>query len=537
LKEFRKIGEWVLRFSLNQNEKNEFLEPTSKTRVLKKNNLFLALLCLFTIGSTAQNNSEINLNAVSEENFLKGIALLNELISIPNDSHFEDQMEKNISWIKKNFNERGWEVVSLETKSLPLILVEKKVSNLAKTVLFYCHVDGQPVNPKKWDQENPYQPVLKMDSGGWITIPMDTLKSAYNEEWRIFGRSVSDDKGPLAMFLTAWDALEASGQLPDYNVKMILDFEEELGSPNLPAAVLKHKEKLVADMMLIIDGPRHQSNKPTLSFGARGISTITLTTYGPRSPQHSGHYGNYAPNPALGLAKLLASMKDEQGKVIIPGYYDGINLTSEEKKILQQVPDNEKEIQKKLGIATSDKVGNTYQESIQYPSLNIRGLSSGYVGEQARTIIPAEAIAEIDVRLVPESDPERLFSLIKEHVKKQGYHIIIEEPTEEERLKYPKLVKWEGVISYQAFRTPIDSAPGVWLDKAYNRAFGESPVKIRIGGGSIPISPFVDAIGIPAVTVVTVNPDNNQHSPNENLRLGNFKEGIKTMLAILTQEL
>lgn len=504
---------------------------------MKKNISFLAFLCLFTIGLTAQNKSEINLEAVSEENFIKGIDLLNELVSIPNDSHYEDQMEKNIAWTKKNFSERGWEVESLETKSLPLLLVEKKVPNASKTVLFYFHVDGQSVDPTKWEQENPYQPVLKMNSGGWTPIPMDTLQTAYDEDWRVFGRSVSDDKGPLAMFLTAWDALEAAGQLPDYSLKVILDFEEELGSPNLPAAVLDHKEKLAADMMLIMDGPRHQSNKPTLSFGARGISTITLTTYGPRSPQHSGHYGNYAPNPALGMAKLLASMKDDQGRVSIPGYYDGINLTSQEKEILQQVPDNEEDIQQKLGIATSDKVGNTYQESIQYPSLNIRGLSSGYVGEQARTIVPAEAIAEIDVRLVPESDPERLFSLIKEHIKKQGYHITEEEPTEEERLKYPKLVKWDGEISYQAFRTPFDSAPGIWLDKAYNRAFGESPVKIRMGGGSIPISPFVDALAIPAVTVVTVNPDNNQHSPNENLRLGNFKEGIKTMLAILTQEL
>lgn len=503
---------------------------------MKKTTPFLFLLYLLSTGISAQNKSEINLEAVSEENFLQGINLLNELVSIPNDSHYPDQLQNNILWSEENFRKRGFEMQTLDTETVPLLLLEKQIPTATQTVLFYFHVDGQSVDPEKWDQENPYQPVLKMNSGIWKPIPMDTLKSSYDEDWRIFGRSVSDDKGPLAMFLTAWDALEAAGQLPGYNVKVILDFEEELGSPSLPAAVLEYKEKLAADMMLIMDGPRHQSNKPTLSFGARGISTITLTTYGPRSPQHSGHYGNYAPNPALGMAKLLASMKDEQGRVSIPGFYDGINLTSEEKKILQQVPDNDKEIQKKLGIATMDKVGNTYQESIQYPSLNIRGLSSGYVGKEARTIIPAEAIAEIDVRLVPESDPERLFSLIKEHIKNQGYNILEEEPTEEERLEYPKLVKWEGEISYQAFRTPFDSAPGLWLDKAYNRAFGVSPVKIRMGGGSIPISPFVDALGIPAVNVVTVNPDNNQHSPNENLRLGNFKEGIKTMLAILTQE-
>ena len=504
---------------------------------MKKYTCFLFCLFLYTLGTFAQNNSKIDLEAVSEKYFLPGIDLLNELVSIPNDSHYQDQLQKNIQWSTENFTKRGFYAQILDTDRIPLLLMEKIIPGASKTVLFYFHVDGQSVDPKKWDQENPYKTVLKANPSGGKHIPMDTLKTAYDEDWRIYGRSTSDDKGPLAMFLTAWDALQAGGGHPNYNVKVILDFEEELGSPNLPAAVLEHKDKLSADMMLIMDGPRHQSNKPTLSFGARGISTITLTTYGPKSPQHSGHYGNYAPNPALGLAKLLASMKDDEGRVTIPGYYDGINLTPEEKKILEQVPDNDKEIQKKLGIATMDKVGNTYQESIQYPSLNVRGLSSGYIGDEARTIIPAKAVAEIDIRLVPESDPERLFQLIKEHIKNQGFYILEKEPTQEERLQYPKLVKWEGEISYQAFRTPFDSAPGLWLDKAYNRAFGESPIKIRMGGGSIPISPFVDALGIPAVTVVTVNPDNNQHSPNENLRLGNFKEGIKTMLAILTQKL
>jgi len=366
---------------------------------------------------------------------------------------------------------------------------------------------------------------------------MDTLTTAYDPEWRIFGRATSDDKGPLAMFITAWDAMVATNRLPNYNIKIILDFEEEIGSPNLPQAVLVHQQKLKADMMLIMDGPRHQSNEPTLTFGARGISRISLTTYGPRAAQHSGHYGNYAPNPALRLSQLLASMKDDDGRVTISGFYDGINLTPEETKMLQQVPDDEEEIMSKLGIAATDKVGSSYQESIQYPSLNIRGMSSGWVGKEARTIVPAEAIAEIDIRLVPESNPERLFELVKDHIRNQGFHILEQDPTEEDRMTYPKLVKWDGSISYQAFRTPSDSPPGIWLESAFQRAFGKSPVKIRMGGGSIPISPFIDALNIPAVTVVTVNPDNNQHSPNENIRLGNFKEGIKTMLAILTQPL
>jgi len=155
-------------------------------------------------------------------------------------------------------------------------------------------------------------------------------------------------KGPFAMFLTAWDVLREKENLPDYSVKVILDFEEEQGSPNLPDAVVKHKAKLAADLMLIMDSPRHSSNLPTLTFGARGIAQMTLTTFGPKVPQHSGHYGNYAPNPALLLSQLLASMKDDDGRVSISGFYEGIELSEPEKAILAAVPDDEKAIQKRL---------------------------------------------------------------------------------------------------------------------------------------------------------------------------------------------
>jgi acetylornithine deacetylase/succinyl-diaminopimelate desuccinylase-like protein len=284
-----------------------------------------------------------------------------------------------------------------------------------------------------------------------------------------------------------------------------------------------------------MDGPRHTSNEPTLSYGARGIADLTLTTYGPKVPQHSGHYGNYSPNPALLLAQLLASMKDAEGRVVIPGFYDGISFSDTEREIFSKVPDDEPAVQKRLGIGRTDQVGQTYQESINYPSLNIRGMNSGYTGAQATTIIPATAVAELDMRLVPESDPNRLFGLIETHVKDQGFHIVSKDPTDEERMNYPKIVKIEKSVSYQAFRTPMDSDAGVWLRKAMNRAFGKDPVQIRISGGSIPISPFVDALGIPAITIPTVNADNNQHSPNENLRLGNFREGILTIMSVLTE--
>ncbi|TDQ18377.1 acetylornithine deacetylase/succinyl-diaminopimelate desuccinylase-like protein [Algoriphagus boseongensis] len=498
--------------------------------------LFLPLLILSLIVE-AQTLEKSKLESMTESSWQNGLQLLQEIVSMPNDAYYPEQIAVNIKWCEDQFAKRGWTSERLETGGIPLLLAEKKQAGAKKTALFYFHIDGQAVDRSKWFQKDPYEPVLKAQKsdGSWEELPIQKLQKEYDAEWRIFGRSTSDDKGPFAMFLTGWDALTQAGMNPDYSIKIILDFEEEQGSPNLPGAVTQYKEKLASDLMLIMDGPRHTSNLPTLSYGARGISELFLTTYGPKLPQHSGHYGNYAPNPALMMSQLLASMKDENGVVVIPGFYDGINLSSQEKEILSAVPDDEVAIKKRLGLGRTDQVGQTYQESIQYPSLNIRGMRSAWVGPEARTIVPDVAVAELDMRLVPESDPNRLFGLIKEHIKKQGFHIVENDPTDEERMKYPKIVKVKTSISYQAFRTPMDSPTGAWLRKAMSRAFGEEPVQIRISGGSIPISPFVDALGIPAVTIPTVNADNNQHSPNENLRLGNYKEGILTILSVLTE--
>ncbi|WP_297335590.1 M20/M25/M40 family metallo-hydrolase [Algoriphagus sp.] len=501
----------------------------------------LSLLLIFLIGFQAksQKPTSLELDKMLENQWQQGLDLLQEIVSLPNDAMISAHIEPNIRWTESQFENRGWKSERLYTGGVPLLLVEKKQSNAEKTVLFYFHMDGQAVDQSKWNQSNPYQAVLKEQNadGNWDSIPVYRLENEFNPDWRFFARSSSDDKGPVAMFLTGWDAMRQAELNPNFNIKIIFDFEEEQGSPKLPEAVIEHQSKLEADLMLIMDGPRHISNEPTLTFGARGISEMTLTTYGPRVPQHSGHYGNYAPNPALILSQLLSSMKDENGKVTLPGFYDGIHLTESELEILRSVPDNEASIRQKLGIARTDQVGNSYQESIQYPSLNIRGMASGWVGAEARTIVPATAVAEIDMRLVPESDPVRLFELIEQHIKAQGFYLIDREPTAEERQTHPKILTLKKSISYQAFRTPLDSDAGDWLRKAIRRAFEKDPVQVRISGGSIPISPFVDALGIPAVTIPTVNADNNQHSPNENIRLGNYKDGIKTILSILTEPL
>ena len=498
--------------------------------------LLLVSLCSIVFTLPAQTASE--LQDWSDQAARESFPLLRDLLSIPNDAFFPEDIEKNVQWCEKAFSDRSFTTIRIATPAAPLLLAERSYPNADQTVLIYLQIDGQPVDSTRWFQKSPYVPALKLrnQERDWYEIPWERIAD-YKDDWRVFARSASDAKGPVAMFLAALDAAEAHGIVPNYNIKVIMDFEEELGSPHLPEAVTKNTGLLKADMLLIFDGPRHITNKPTLTFGARGIATITLTTYGPVVPQHSGHFGNYAPNPALRLAKLLAGMKDEEGRVIIPGFYDGISIDAETEAILKAVPDNEDGIKQRLQIAETDKVGRYYQEAIQYPSLNIRGMQSGWIDEKVRTIIPGWARAEIDVRLVLESDPERLLNLIRGHIEKEGYLVLDREPNEAERRQHPKIATFTSEISYQSFRTPFDAPVGKWLTRAMQRAFGEDPIRIRMSGGSIPISPFVNTLGIPAVTVPTVNRDNNQHSPNENLRLGNYREGIKTMMAILSEKL
>ncbi len=501
---------------------------------------FLSALLLYLSSTLANGQGKPEVpQALYDKHARASLQEFSDFLSLSNDANYPAQLGPNMAWVEGAFRKRGFHIKRLPTKGLDLILAERQTPGAAKTILFYVQVDGQPVDASKWEQPTPYTPTLKerQPDGSWKALPWERLREKdLNPDWRIFARSASDAKGPINMFLAALDIAAEAGIRPDYHIKVIMDCEEELGSPNLPDAVALHKDALKADWLLILDGPMHPSNKPSLGFGARGIADVTLTTYGPRVPQHSGHYGNYAPNPAIRLAKLLASMEDDEGRVIIPGFYDGIQLNDATRKVLAQTPDDEQAIQKLIGIAEPEKVGANLQEALQYPSLNIRGMASAWIGKEARTVIPATATAEMDIRLVKESDPERLIGLVRKHIENQGYRILDREPTEEERMAYPRLVKMNYSVSYAAFRTELDSPVGKWLDQCLTSAWGEAPVKVRTHGGSIPISPFVNTLDIPAVIVPLVNSDNNQHSPNENLRLGNYFDGIKTCVAILAKK-
>jgi len=501
----------------------------------------LLFIILFTISTSinAQMVNKAKINAWVQPHLQQSFADLKDFLSIPNDSRDKEQMQNNLNWLEQAFKKRSFNTKVLKSKGNPCLFAEKIVDSKLKTVLFYMHFDGQPVDSSKWLQRNPYTPVLKQknQTGGWDIVDWNLLQNAPDEELRFFCRSSSDDKSPINMLLSAFDILNANNHKPAFNIKVILDSEEEMGSPNLPEIVDDYHDLLASDMMLILDGPRHISNRSSIFFGCRVLAALEITVFGPKNDQHSGHYGNYAPNPALNLSKLLASMKDDEGRVIIPGFYEGIKMDKKTLEILAQVPDDSNEINQNLGIAIPDRVGADYQQSLQYPSLNIRGMSLGNVGDEARTIVPNSATADLDIRLVVESDPVRLINLVKNHIEGQGFYVIDHLPNDQERAKYPKIAMFNAGFENLAFRTEFDSQIGKWVNRSLIKAFEEQPVRIRTTGGTVPISQFISKLGIDAVILPLVNLDNNQHGPNENLRLGNYIDGIKTIVALLTEKI
>ncbi|MGH8221437.1 MAG: M20/M25/M40 family metallo-hydrolase [Woeseiaceae bacterium] len=496
----------------------------------------LALL-LPAVVPAGETLSPERLRAMSAERLRSGLELYREFLSLPNDANDAGDILRLIDWMEPAFEARGFTIRRLPTAGSPLLFAERRNPVASRTVLVYLQADGQPVDPAAWSQPDPYTPVLKARraDGEWVALPWDRLDGRIDPDWRVFARSAADSKGPMTQFLLAMDLLDAAGHAPDFNLKVVVDTEEELGSPHLADAVDAQRERLAADLLLIFDGPPHASNRPTVVFGARGIATVTLTAYGPRVPQHSGHYGNWVPNPAFHLARILGSMKNIDGRVLLPGFYDGVAIDDALKERLAAVPDDEAALRSALGIAEFEQLAGSLQEALQYPSLNIRGLASAWVGAGARTIIPATATAELDLRLVEESDPERLIGLVRARVAELGYHVTGEAPTEADRRAHAHIVRFESAVSYGAFRSDFDAAAGRLARAGMRHLYGEEPILIRTMGGSIPIAPFVETLGVPAAIVPTVNMDNNQHSPNENLRIGNFVEGIAILAAVLSR--
>lgn len=489
---------------------------------------------------------------------------LREFLSIPNFASDTSNIQRNADKLEEMLHARGFEtqLLSIHNRG-PVVFGKLEVPGAKRTVIFYMHYDGQSVDPATWTGTKPYEPALRdapLESGGRI-IPFPSGGERYDDDWRLYARSAADDKSPIIALLAAIDALRARKIPLGVNVKVVFDGEEEGGSPNLEKTLMAHRDLLAGDLLINGDGPVHQSGRMMVTFGNRGIVSAQITVYGPLRPLHSGHYGNWAPNPAMRLAQLLASMKDENGRVRIKDFYDDIApLGSTARRALDEMPKNEPELEKEFAIAEPEGDGKRLVELLTQPSLNIDGLRSADVGEQSRTVIPDQATAAIDMRLVKNITPQMQFDRLVAHVRAQGYFVTVDEPTENSRsthAKVARVVMSKG--SYPASMTSMDlpvskaladvvslASCGDWDYMPIGKSKGKTTVevthidgcegqgvlKMPILGGSVPMYIF-ENLKLPVIGVPIVNYDDNQHSPNENLRIGHFWRGIEVYAAIL----
>jgi acetylornithine deacetylase/succinyl-diaminopimelate desuccinylase-like protein len=459
-----------------------------------------------------------------------------ELLSMPNVASDPSNIRLNAKVITTQLNARGFSTRLLEVAGgSPVVFGELPSPGAKHTILWYAHYDGQPVDKTQWASD-PWTPVLREGAVDSKTIAIESIKGPLNPEWRIYARAASDDKAPIQALFTALDALHAAGLKPSVNLKVFFEGEEEAGSQHLEAIMRQNQDLLRGDLWLLSDGPVNQTRRMQLYFGARGVIDLEMTVYGPTRVLHDGHYGNWAPNPAAVLINLLASMRDANSHVLIPGFYDDVRpLAPAEHAALEQVPDVDAQLKQELGLAWTESPGVPLAAAIAQPSLNIRGLEAGHVESKAQNAIATEAKASIDFRMVPDQKPERIRAVVEEFIRRQGFYIVHQTPDVETRRTHAKIVKlsW-GSGGYPAERISVDDPAVRPIVASIEQTLGAPVVKMPMLGGSVPMYLFPDLLKTPVVGLPIVNHDNNQHGANENLRLQNLWDGIEVFAGILT---
>jgi acetylornithine deacetylase/succinyl-diaminopimelate desuccinylase-like protein len=458
-----------------------------------------------------------------------------ELLSIPNVAHDTPNIRRNAAAISALLTRRGAATRLLELEGAPPVVYgEIATPGAPRSIVFYAHYDGQPLDPKEWSGE-PWKPVLRnaplARDGRTVSLP---ATGPVDPEWRIYARSASDDKAPLIALAAALDALKAARIPLRSNIKFVFEGEEEAGSLHLREIVSKYKDLLAGDVWLICDGPVHQSRRQQIVFGARGIQTVDITLYGPNRELHSGHYGNWAPNPAMMLAQLLASMKDAEGRVTVKHFYDGIEpLSAAERRAIAEAPPVDEDLKRELWLGWTESGGRSLVEALNYPSLDVRGLASARTGDRASNVVPSTAAASIDMRLVKGISPQQAASRLIDHIRAQGYYVVDHEPDAATRRSHAKVAKVVVDPSgYRAVRTSMD-LPVSRLVLATAEGARGPVVKLPTMGGSVPLYVIEDILQTPTITVPIANHDNNQHAVNENLRIQNLWDGIELMAALL----
>ncbi|MEE8115467.1 MAG: M20/M25/M40 family metallo-hydrolase [Gemmatimonadales bacterium] len=461
-----------------------------------------------------------------------------ELLSLPTVAADSVGIRRTARYIRDALRARGIETELLEIPGVPPVVYgEWRVPGATRTLGLYVHYDGQPVDTSRW-RHGPWTPTLytrAMEHGG-TPRPLPAAGEAVDPEWRIYARSAGDDKAPIGALLPVLAAFRERGVMPTSNLIFFFEGEEEAGSANLHRYLDKFRDRLDdIDVWLFLDGPVHQSGRPLITLGVRGVTGMEITVYGATRPLHSGHYGNWAPVPGQMLAHLLASMKAEDGTVLVEGFYDSVEpIGPAERDALARMPRYDEQLKRELGLAWTEGGGEALAERLLLPSLTVRGLASGNVGPLARNVIPATATATLGIRLVKGNDPEVMLDLVEAHIRRQGYHIVREDPDHETRLRYPRIVKVARGSGYPAARTEMDLDIVRQIIAAAERAAGNALVLVPALGGSLPLYLFTDVLGKPAVIVPVANHDDNQHAPDENLRIANLWYAIDLYGALLT---
>jgi acetylornithine deacetylase/succinyl-diaminopimelate desuccinylase-like protein len=456
-----------------------------------------------------------------------------DLVAIPNVRTDLPNIKRNAEHLRQMLDRRGMNPEVWDTPSTPLVYGERLVPGSTHTILFYIHYDGQPVDKTRWKQPDPFQPVLRTGSleEGAEDVVDFAGRTAFPDNWRIYCRSAGDDKAPIQAFVSAMDAI---GGKPSQSIKVILHGEEEGSGPALDDAIKNHAGKLRSDVLVMLDGPQHPSGKPTIYYGARGGAGLTVTVYTAKAAMHSGNYGNWLPDANVRLSQLLASMVDSTGKVAIEGFYEDVPpFSAADVKMMQDVPDDTAAMRQRYGLGSTDGAASSLQQGLNIPSFSVHMMKGGEVGG----VIAASATAEIALRLVKENSPRTMVERVVAHIRKQGYFVVDKEPDTATLAAHARVatIRTRATGGMGAWRTDPEGPGARFVTERLRSRYGEGLVRIRTLGGSVPAGPFIEAFQVPTVGISLANFDDNQHTDNENLRLGNLWNGILALAAIMTK--
>ncbi len=441
------------------------------------------------------------MNNYIEENKQRFLDELFQILRFPsisaNPDHKQDMLN-TAAFVAEKLTEAGADKVEIcETAGYPIVYGEKIIDKNKPTVLVYGHYDVQPADPLELWHTPPFEPTIR--------------------DGKIFARGACDDKGQFYMHVKAFELMMKTQDLP-CNIKFMIEGEEEVGSEHLGDFVKKEKERLKADVVLISDTSMISLENPSLETGLRGLAYLEVEITGPNRDLHSGVYGGAVANPATILAKIIATLHDENNHITIPGFYDKVlSLNEDERKALNAAPFSEHEYKNDLEIAETwgESGYTTIERTGIRPTLEVNGIWGGYTGPGAKTVLPSKASAKISMRLVPNQEPEEIAEIFTKHLEKIA----------------PKSVKVKVTKHHggQPYVTPTDSVAFQAAFLAIKESFGKDPVPTR-GGGSIPIvALFEQELGIKTVLLGFGLDSDALHSPNEKFNVENYFKGIATI--------